>query len=206
MHMEQSQSRPRGRRRTKVAGAGIPAGEADVLAGLLAAVAGGDRARFRELYVLTSSRLLGIAVKMLGRRELAEEVLQEAFLAIWQKAGQYRADAGSPMGWLTTIVRHRAIDRHRAQNTSLENSPGDNDDIEALTDAASIGAEARIIAKQSILKCLQRLKDQQKDLILLAFYQGYSHDELAVRVGRPLGTVKSDVRRGLANLRFCLEN
>ena len=181
------------------------AGERDMLSNLLTSTADGDKAAFAELYNLTGSRLLGIAVKILGRRELAEEVLQEAFLSIWQNAGKFRADIGSPLGWLTTIVRHRAIDRLRMAGTTREVAVGSGSDLDDLGAEAPGKSEAGIIMQQAILNCLEHLKDNQRQLILLAFYYGLTHEELAARTSVPLGTVKSSVRRGLEGLRYCLE-
>ncbi|MGI9385162.1 MAG: RNA polymerase sigma factor [Methyloligellaceae bacterium] len=178
---------------------------ADPLVALLASVAEGDREAFTSLYAATSDRLLGIAVKMLGHRDLAEEVLQEAFLAVWQKAGSYRPVLGAPMAWLTTIVRHRAIDRLRLMGRSSEIAAGGDTDLDALLPDQGVRPESTILLRKSILECLQGLKQKQRDVILLSFFYGYTHEELSSRTGAPLGTVKSDVRRGLTDLRGCLD-
>lgn len=177
----------------------------DPQATLLARVARGDRAAFTDLYHATSDRLLGIAVKMLGRRDIAEEVLQEAFLAVWLKAASYRPSLGAPMAWMTTIVRHRAIDRLRLMGGAQALPVGSDGELEDLRDVAVGAADSQIIARKAILDCLDRLKEKQRRLILLAFYYGYTHEELSARSGTPLGTIKSDVRRGLADLKGCLD-
>jgi len=178
--------------------------EADPIAPLLAATAAGDRSAFAELYRLTSHRLLGIACRMLGERELAEEVLQEAFLTIWQKAKLYKPDSGHGMAWLTTLVRHRAIDRLRLVGGSREVAVGTSAELEPYSTTQATN-EASIIDSQSIERCMEGLKSKQRTMIALAFYYGLTHEELSRRTDTPLGTVKSDLRRGLADLRSCLE-
>lgn len=178
--------------------------EPDPIAPLLAATAEGDRAAFADLYQQTSHRLLGIACRMLGDRELAEEVLQEAFLTIWQKAKLYRPDAGHGMAWLTTLVRHRAIDRLRLVGGSREIAVGASAELEPYS-ASESRTETAIVVSQSIERCMEDLKSRQRTIIALAFYYGLTHEELAQRTDTPLGTVKSDMRRGLADLRSCLE-
>lgn len=189
--------------RSRAAGEGQT--ETEPLATLLAATAKGDRAAFAELYRLTSSKLLGIACKMTGDRELAEEIVQEAFLTVWQKAALYRDDLGMPLAWLTTIVRHRTIDRLRLTGGSREIPVGADAELELLLSGKGGKLESEIVIEQSILRCLEGLKEKQQKFILLAFYHGLTHEELSARTDTPLGTVKSDMRRGLANLKTCLE-
>lgn len=172
---------------------------------LLTAVGSQDRSAFASLYQTVASQLLGIAVRIVGRRDLAEEVLQEAFISIWQKAGQYRAGTGSPMGWLVTVVRHRAIDRLRAMGSRREFGVGGDAELAPLSTDPVDWNERSTVGAEAVNRCLERLKDRQRRLILLAFYHGYTHEELAANLGVPLGTIKSDVRRGLAGLRACLE-
>lgn len=199
----QEETVPEAQRASRSAATERPA--ADPFVALLASVAEGDQAAFTSLYAATSDQLLGIAVKMLGHRELAEEVLQEAFLAIWQKAGSYQPALGAPMAWLTTIVRHRAIDRLRLMGRSPEIAAGGDTDLDALLSDPEGRPESTILLRKSILDCLQHLNQKRRHAILLAFYYGYTHEELSSRTGTPLGTVKSDLRRGLADLRGCLD-
>ena len=181
-------------------------GQRDPLIGLMEAVARKDRRAFDELYRLTAPRLLGFAVKMLRRRDLAEEVLQESFLAIWQRAGAYDSEYGSPLGWLVTIVRHRAIDRLRSIGRARDVDLGREADIaETLADPTS-KTEFGIVIEQAIKRCLQTIKARQRKLILLAFYYGFTHEELSKKTDAPLGTVKSELRRGLSGLRQCMES
>lgn len=175
------------------------------LVDLLADVGAEDRKAFAELYVLTGKKLLGLAVKMAGNREAGEEILQEAFLTIWKKAGLYQPDLGSPMAWLSTIVRHRAIDRLRLARHSCEIAIGGHAELDLISAPSYDPCEAKGVIGPTIVRCLQRLLEKRRNLILMAFHQGFTHDELSSRTGLPLGTVKSEVRRGLADLRQCLQ-
>ena len=169
--------------------------EVDPLGPLLAA-AGGDRRAFQRLYQISSPRLFAIAVRILRRRDLAEEALQDAFVAIWQRAGQYQAARGAPMAWMGTVVRNRAIDllrRGGQEVTGLE--PDRHARAEpALSDLA-----------ENVRNCLATLQESQRRAILLAYYYGMTHQELADRLDAPLGTVKSWVRRGLLQIKDCLQ-
>ncbi len=182
---------------------------ADRLAEWLAATARGDRAAFKALYQATASPLLSVALRILRRREAAEEALQEAFAFIWQKAGTYAADRGQPYPWMAMIVRCRAIDRARA--TARHDRA---EDIEGLElDAENLGSpwSPRPFARpddgsRDVRVCLSKLPDRYRSALALAFYDGLTHEELAERLNAPLGTVKSWVRRGLSALKECLES
>ena len=179
--------------------------ETDALASLLAAAATGDRGAFAEVYRATSARFFGIALSLLRRRGQAEEVLQEAYLTIWRKAALYQADKGSAEAWMAAIVRHRAIDRLRAgrRNPVDLAAPDDVDDSTAGLPFGQIPADSAL--DESVRQCLARLGDNQRKAILLAFYHGMTHEELAVQLDAPLGTVKSWVRRGLMQMKELLE-
>ena len=177
----------------------------DSLETLISGVARGDQQALARLYSATSAKLFGVALRILRRRDWAEDVLQEAFLRIWHRAGDYRAARGAPMAWLTTIVRNRAIDRLRADRgdvalDEVTERASWADDGGSPEDLAVASADARELAR-----CLEQLRPAQRDCIVLAYRDGYTHEELACRVERPLGTVKSWIRRGLAQLKDCLE-
>lgn len=178
-------------------------GDAAVTA-LLAATAGADREAFAKLYKLTSARLFAIALRVTRQRELAEEVLQDAYVSIWERAGQQSRGRGSAMGWMMTIVRHRAIDRVRARAKTREISNIDDAaraglDLDPLSGAPSVDMSSAIQA------CLEMLPGNHRRAVLYAFYYGFTHEELAEQLGVPLGTAKSWVRRGLIRLRALLE-
>ena len=175
-------------------------GKVDPLPKLLAATARGDRKAFRQLYQVSSPRLFAIALRLLCRRDLAEDVLQDAYVAIWRKAGQYHPDRGEPLAWMCRIVRNRAIDRLRAEAPRRE--------LASLEDVSeSAAAEERFAATgpdrlgASLRGCLDKLKVDQRRSIILAYYYGMTHDELAAHLDVPLGTVKSWIRRGLMQLK-----
>jgi RNA polymerase sigma-70 factor, ECF subfamily len=177
------------------AGADLP------LPQLISASARGDRA-FAALYAQTSAKLFGIALRILRQRELAEEALQESFVAVWERARDYDSARGSAMGWLVTIVRHCAIDqlRRRAARPESGSVAGAVLPTLAAFDSTDSGAELR-----ALQRCLDELDEQPRRAVLLAYCYGLTRDELATRLGAPVGTVKSWLRRSLERLQKCLE-
>jgi RNA polymerase sigma-70 factor, ECF subfamily len=171
---------------------------------LLRRVAAGDRTAFAELYRLTAPKLFPVALRITQRRDLAEEVLQESFVAIWNQSASYDPVKGVPIVWMTTIVRHRAIDQRRRRANLADATAGSDDALLALVaderDRADRGAELA-----ALQRCLDTLEAQPRQAILLAYLHGYTHDELARRLATPVGTVKSWIRRGLERLKRCLD-
>jgi RNA polymerase sigma-70 factor (ECF subfamily) len=176
----------------------------DVLAALLERVAGEDAAALRGLYELTSSKLFGLALRILVKREWAEEVLQESFINIWRFAGDYRRDLSAPMTWMAAIVRNRALDHLRRVNSAeIEWSDTLDDLLPAGGADPSDSALLSEHAKQLAL-CLQGLDPNQRQAVSLAYLRDQSHSEVALSLKVPLGTVKSWIRRGLEKLKTCL--
>jgi RNA polymerase sigma-70 factor (ECF subfamily) len=172
---------------------------------LMAATAQGDRAAFGRLYAAASPQLFAVALRIMKRRDRAEEVLQDAFVSIWRRARDYDAAKGSVLTWMASIVRHRAIDLLRRERPSvpLDDAPGQENWASAEPDpyeAAAASAEAR-----RVRDCLQTLEAKQREAIQLAYYEGITQEALAARLAAPLGTIKSWVRRGLLRLKDCLE-
>lgn len=172
---------------------------------LLAQVAGGDRQAFESLYRMTSGALFGICLRVLADRGEAEDVLQEVYVTVWAKAVQFDAARASASTWLGMIARNRAIDRLRAlpprtRMASIEAA-------EAIPDAGpSPAVEAEAATDRARLDhCLDQLDQRRRSLIRVAFFDGATYEELAARLGSPLGSVKSWIRRGLLQLRGCLE-
>lgn len=163
-----------------------------------------DERALSELYELVSSQLFGILLRILKRRALAEEALQDVMVRVWQRADQYVAYRGRAMAWLSSIARYRAIDLLRAQrvHTSIDDAPA-----EALADHDDF-ADATLSQRlrNALGDCLGRLNQEQQRCIALAYVDGYSQDQIAVAIGSPLGTVKSWMRRGLMSLKRCLES
>ena len=177
----------------------------DQLASLLAATAGGNHEAFAKLHRLTRVRLLRIAHRITGDRAVAEEVLQEVFLSIWQKAHLYSEASGAPIAWMTFLVRNRAIDRLRVIERRRGLAPGADSDMDRFQSRIAGKTETQILVEQSVLRCLQNLQEKYRAFILLAFYEEMTHRELSRATNTPLGTVKSNLRRGLAKLKLCLE-
>lgn len=177
---------------------------------LLHATATGDQRAFAELYRLTSAHLYGVLVRMLQRRDWAEEALQDCFVKIWQKAETYDGNKGAPLTWLLTVARYRALDLLRMKRPEVEMpEEGDRYQLPPMTladdnqDPLARADEGQGIARMRA--CLKDLPPEQREAVMLAYYEGYTHQELAKRMNAPLGTVKSWVRRGLARLRECLD-
>ncbi|MBS0379433.1 MAG: sigma-70 family RNA polymerase sigma factor [Proteobacteria bacterium] len=172
---------------------------------LLAQVALGNRGAFEALYRSTCDRLFGICVRVLSNRAEAEEVLQEVFTSVWRKASQYQPGRASAMSWLGMMARNKAIDRLR---THPERSSLTSLDLAAeVPDPGASPAQAvETLAESARLnRCLEELEDKRRTLIRAAFFGGFTYEELARRAEAPLGSVKSWIRRGLAQLRSCLE-
>ena len=171
---------------------------------LIEAVGRGSQVALKRLYELESRRLYGIALRIVQRPEVAADVMQEAFVQVWQNAAAFSADRGAGAAWLTGIVRFRAIDAVRkAGREILTDDP-------ALGDAAlepDVIEKIDALAEAAALKrCLKLLDDEQRRSIVLAFVDGLSHSEIAERLKAPLGSVKSWIRRGLLALRRCLQS
>ena len=176
---------------------------------LLQATGQGDRRAFEQLYRQMSPYLFAIALRMLRQRSWAEEVLHDAMLAIWQKAASYDPAQSAPKTWMTTIVRHRAIDyaRLRAnQTTSLETIDFEAPEGEELLSLSSTFADGLPTTSEArrLSECLNGLPGDQKQSVVLAYYQGLSHSEVAEHLQQPTGTVKSWIRRALAHLKECV--
>lgn len=179
--------------------------ELDPLQDLLAATARGDRAAFKRAYQLSSPRLYPIALRLLARRDAADEVLQEAYVLIWRKAALYRPEKGRPMAWMATIVRNCAIDRLRSEAREPRGTETWDEAAEAKADPLVSQMAVAEQVDPGLRKCLEKLQENQRRAILLAYYHGLTHEELSAQMKVPLGTVKSWVRRGLLQLRDCLD-
>ncbi len=163
-----------------------------------------DRAAFRDLYTLTSAKLFGICYRICGERQAAEDVLHDVYLTIWKRAGAYEPARASPITWLATIARNRAIDWQRAQKVRRA-SP--IEDAPEILDTAPLASETMLDDEASHILhgCLDTLDERQRSAIRTAFFDGVTYADLAERQAVPLGTMKSWVRRGLAKLKECLD-
>jgi RNA polymerase sigma-70 factor (ECF subfamily) len=165
----------------------------------------GDRAALEEIYRATRVKLFGICLRILGDRKEAEDALQDVYVNLWQRADRYDPDRASPIAWLATFARNRAVDRLRTGKVRAGAVPAE--EAAALPDANPLAEELLIDAERSerVHGCLARLDENQRDNIREAFFAGRTYAELAERQSVPLGTMKSWIRRGLMKLKACLE-
>ncbi|MBL9202014.1 MAG: sigma-70 family RNA polymerase sigma factor [Opitutaceae bacterium] len=173
---------------------------------LLEAVARRDEAAFGELYDRLSRPVFSLVVRVLRSRPEAEEVLQEAFWQVWERAPDFRAELGSPFSWIVTIARRKAIDRLRANARHLrriEEAQGARED-DGLVAPAALESLAADEAGAAVRAALARLNPDERRAIALAFFDGLTHEEIAVALRAPVGTVKARIRRGLLKLKPAL--
>lgn len=174
----------------------------------LAAAAGRDAQAFRALYDATSPKLLGYALRILHKRELAEEVLQESFVSIWHNARSYQSQLAAPMTWMATIVRNKALDALRRTDGTVEIDVDtfDSSILHALQDPGASPIEALQISSdaKALAYCMSMLEGMHRQVIGMAFYHDLSHSEVAQQMAIPIGTVKTWIRRSLERLKTCL--
>lgn len=178
-------------------------GQDTELGNLADAVARGDKAAFARLYEATSPKLFAICLRMLGDRAAAEDVLQEVYVKLWHGAARFDRTRGPIMAWLIAVTRNRAIDALR-QRGRQPSRPGADPEatLGAFVDpGGGPGAAERL----ALIGCLGQLSERQREIVLLAYYEGYSREELALRYSRPTGTIETWLRAALKALRACLE-
>lgn len=174
---------------------------------LLLQVSSRDHAAFRRLYDLSASQVFGVLLRILPRRDIAEEALQDVFIRVWEEAASYRESRGKAMAWITTIARNRALDIRRRLGREF---PLDEEAVNQVPDTATPDTDPERFTQwgdeaERLQHCMDELSTDQSGSIRLAFLRGYSHSEVADAVGAPIGTVKSWIRRGLAALKACVE-
>jgi len=176
-----------------------------LLVDALRRVADRDRAGLQTTYRLTSAKLFGVCLRILHERAEAEDVLQEVYLTVWQKAGDFDPARASPMTWLITIARNKAIDRLRAGGQGRRMEPIDA--AAEIADAAPLAEDllADNEANARLKTCLGGLAAHEQNALRGAFFDGNTYEELAARMNVPLGTMKSWIRRALQKLKACLE-
>jgi RNA polymerase sigma-70 factor (ECF subfamily) len=168
---------------------------------MITRAANGDRQAFRSLYAAAGPKLYAICLRLMRRREEAEDVLQEAFVRIWERSHQFDPSKGQAIAWLVTVTRHCALDRLR--------KPG-REPVE-FNDAVveEIDAHVALLARGEgqaldLRRCLSAMREDYRDAVVLAYVNGMTHEELAERFNKPVGTIKSWVRRGLEQLKDCM--
>ncbi|MEK6592934.1 MAG: sigma-70 family RNA polymerase sigma factor [Pseudomonadota bacterium] len=175
------------------------------LAALLTQCALRNQQAFADLYRATAAKLFGVTLRILRREDWAEEVLQESYVNIWNHAADYAVQKSAPLTWMTSIARNRSLDwlrRPRQENSGAEYEIA----VESWQDEAPGPLEQlmRADAAGALADCLGTLDSRQRQTIVLAFFHGLSHSELAAHLQQPLGTIKTWVRRGLERLKNCL--
>ncbi len=174
-----------------------------VLVEALVATGNEDRNAFRTVYRLTSAKLFGVCLRICGDRQAAEDVLSEVYLTVWKRAGAFEPGRASPISWLATIARNRAIDWRRSSGRRPTTSV---DEVAELADERASAEDTMLVDEQAaqLHLCLDKLEERQRGAIRTAFFDGLTYAELAERDAVPLGTMKSWVRRGLLRLKECL--
>jgi RNA polymerase sigma-70 factor, ECF subfamily len=173
---------------------------------LLSRTALKDKKAFHSLYLLTSAQLLATLFRIVKNKAIAEDLLQETFIKIWNKADSYHRSKAKAMTWMTSIARNLSIDYLRCQVNKQHENVDDMPIKEILIDLVT--PEQKITETQSsqqIKHCLNQLDDQVKKVILLAYFNGLTHEDIFRQTGTPLGTIKSWIRRGLQKMKHCLE-
>lgn len=169
----------------------------DPLLAMLERIKEGEEAALEMLYDATASRVYGLAVKIVSDSELAEEVVGDVFLQVWRKARDFDAERAIPLAWLLMICRSRALDKLRREKRITKNQcrQYENAEPEEVNAKSPFETLSRNEMSCHVHDALLQLSDQQRQLIMLAFYKGMSHQEISDYTGNPLGTVKSGIRR-----------
>ena len=171
----------------------------------MARLANGEREALDEVYRATKVKLFGICLRILGDQKEAEDALQEVYVNLWQRADRYDPSRASPISWLATFARNRAVDRLRTGK--VRQGAVELDEAASLADASPLAEDMLIDAERSerIHHCIEALDANQRDNIRSAFFNGATYAELADNSQVPLGTMKSWIRRGLQKLKACME-
>ena len=172
------------------------------LAEAMQAVAGGDRSALRQVYDATSAKLFGTILRIVRDRDTAQDLLQDVYIKVWHRAGRFDASIASPITWLCTLARNTAIDHTRRRGAPVDAG----DELPEVADDTAPVDEFLCKAEdhEALRRCLEELQDDHQRSIRLAFFDGLTHSQLADRIGVPLGTMKSWIRRGLQGLKGCL--
>ena len=184
-------------------GGRAPTGASDDLSNLLSRIATRDAAAFAALYKQTNAKLYGVVARILTRGDAAADALQEVYVRIWEKAGEFDPLKGSSLAWMATIARNRALDEvRRVRPVSLEDQPEGFEP--AAEEIDPLAARERSEGLTALVDCLKALDEEKRAIVLLAYYRGSSREALAKRFGRPVPTIKTWLHRSLAQLRDCL--
>ena len=179
--------------------------ERETLIAALGRIATRDRAALHQVYIMTSAKLFGICLRISADRDAAEDILQDVYIKVWNRADRFDAERASPITWLCAIARNSAIDWRRASRRPVSVPEGAAAQIEDTAPLAD-----RVIERDQdiarVFLCLDELEERQRTSIRAAFLDGFTYAELAERMSVPLGTMKSCVRRGLQQLKACISD
>ena len=169
---------------------------------LMKRVAQKDRSAFQDLYRATSAKLYGTVLRILPDGDQASDVIQDAYVKIWERAADFNPGIASPITWLVTIARNRALDEVRRRRPDI----ADDYDLSELAGetAHPLDGRSRSEELKRLLACLDMLDDEKRQMVLLAYYRGCTREALSQKFGRPVPTVKTLLHRSLAQLRGCL--
>ncbi len=176
---------------------------------LLSLIAHSDKDALECFYERFSTQVFSLARYMLKDEAIAEEITQDVFLAVWQKASTFKANRGSPKGWLMSIAHHRVIDHVRSAKrarASMDRMAQEMASLEKLYQVRTEDEAFKSIERQEIAKALEGIPEAQRTAILMSYYQGYSQSEIAEILDQPLGTVKTRIRLGMQKLRSIFKN
>ncbi|HEY2528297.1 MAG TPA: sigma-70 family RNA polymerase sigma factor [Xanthobacteraceae bacterium] len=173
------------------------------LVSLLAAVAKGDRDAFERLYDATRAKLYGVLLRILGKPALADAVMQETYLKIWKMADQFDPTIASPVTWLVALARNRAIDIAR-KRTEVSVEEGLDDALDMAPQPAPPTRREMTDELKRLLSCLGKLDAEQQRVVLLAYYSGWSREQLATTLDIPVNTIKAWLRRSVIEIRECM--
>jgi RNA polymerase sigma-70 factor, ECF subfamily len=171
----------------------------------IAQIATGDQTALAQFYDLTNRVAFGLILRILGDRSTAEEVLLDVYTQVWRQAGNYSRERGTPLAWLMTIARTRALDRLRSGRQEKQRK----ESLDAVADARSFEANPEETTatnehQRLVRRALAALPVEQRQIIELAYFSGLSHSEIAAHLGQPLGTVKTRTRLGMLKLKELL--
>ena len=177
----------------------------DIYAELLHKAADGDQLAFKQLYEQCSPKLMSLCLRLMKTEALAEDVLQEGFIKIWEKADSFSPGKGKAMTWMSTVIRNKGLDKLRSLKTKAAETEIQYEGIEfSSTDMQPDQLSNMSDEVKGLMDCLDKLKPEQRECILLSYYYGHTHQELSKKLDRPLGTIKAWIRRGLEDIRPCL--
>jgi RNA polymerase sigma-70 factor (ECF subfamily) len=175
---------------------------------LMAQVVKGDHQAFSQLYDQSSSLLYTLALRILGDRDEAAELLQDIYLEVWKKVARYDVGRGTPMAWLVTLTRSRALDRLRTRASKAHTVVDSMDLSTPQVPDQSPGPfeiQADLELRNAVSKALAELPEAQQQALELAYYEGLSHTEIAARLNQPVGTIKTRIKLGMNKLRTALK-